>query len=53
MAAMSCTLLVDTANFLNQALLRLLGVTDAVLVANNVREALDLLHTACPPSGVA
>jgi len=50
MAAVSCTLLVDddeTTNFLNQALLRRMGICDAVLVANNGLEALDLLHTHC------
>ena len=50
MAAISCTLLVDdddTTNFLNQALLRRMAISDAVLVAGNGREALDLLHTHC------
>ncbi|WP_254244315.1 hypothetical protein [Hymenobacter sp. BRD128] len=50
MATISCTLLVDddpTANFLNQALLRRLAITDKVLVAGNGREALDLLRTHC------
>jgi len=50
MAAISCTLLVDdddTTNFLNQALLRRMAVSDAVLVASNGQEALDLLHTHC------
>lgn len=50
MAAISCTLLVDddsTTNFLNQALLRRLAITDKVLVALNGQEALDLLHTHC------
>ncbi|OGX92137.1 response regulator [Hymenobacter coccineus] len=50
MAAISCTLLVDddeTTNFLNQALLRRMAVTDTVLVAGNGLEALDLLHTHC------
>lgn len=50
MAAISCTLLVDdddTTNFLNQALLRRLAVTDTILVAGNGQEALDLLHTHC------
>jgi CheY-like chemotaxis protein len=55
MAAISCTLLVDdddTTNFLNQALLRRMAVTDTVLVAVNGQEALELLHTHCaaPPS---
>ncbi|MDB5233104.1 MAG: hypothetical protein JWR44_97 [Hymenobacter sp.] len=50
MAAISCTLLVDdddTTNFLNQALLRRMAISDAVLVAGNGQEALDLLHTHC------
>ena len=50
MAALSCILLVDddeTTNFLNQALLRRMAITEAVLVAQNGREALDLLHIHC------
>ena len=50
MAAISCTLLVDddeTTNFLNQRLLRRLAISNAVLVAGNGQEALDLLHTHC------
>jgi len=50
MAAISCTLLVDdddTTNFINQALLRRMAISDAVLVASNGLEALDLLHTHC------
>ncbi len=50
MVAVSCTLLVDdddTTNFLNQSLLRRLGVTDTILVATNGQEAIDLLHTYC------
>jgi CheY-like chemotaxis protein len=50
MAAISCTLLVDdddTTNFLNQALLRRMAVSDTVLVASNGQEALDLLHAHC------
>jgi CheY-like chemotaxis protein len=50
MAAISCTLLIDddeTTNFLNQALLRRMAVTDNVLVAGNGQEALELLHTHC------
>jgi CheY-like chemotaxis protein len=50
MAAISCTLLVDdddTTNYLNQSLLRRMAVTDAVLVAQNGQEALDLLRTHC------
>lgn len=50
MAAISCTLLVDdddTTNYLNQALLRRMAISDTVFVAQNGREALDLLHTHC------
>ena len=50
MAAISCTLLVDdddTTNFLNQALLRRMAISDTVLVTTNGQEALDLLHTHC------
>ncbi|MGI4874302.1 MAG: response regulator [Janthinobacterium lividum] len=50
MAPIPCTLLVDdddTTNFLNQALLRRLAVTDTILVAGNGQEALELLHTHC------
>ena len=50
MAAISCTLLVDddeTTNFLNQALLRRMAISDTVLVAGNGQVALDLLHTHC------
>ena len=50
MAAICCTLLVDddeTTNFLNQALLRRMAVTDTVLVAGNGQQALDLLRTHC------
>jgi CheY-like chemotaxis protein len=50
MAPIPCTLLVDddeTTNFLNQALLRRLAVTDTILVAGNGQEALDLLHIHC------
>ena len=52
MAAIPCTLLVDDdviTNFLNEALLRRLAVTDTVLVAGNGQEALDLLQTHCQP----
>jgi CheY-like chemotaxis protein len=52
MAPIPCTLLVDddeTTNFLNQALLRRLAVTDTILVAGNGQEALELLHTHCAP----
>ncbi|OUJ69172.1 response regulator [Hymenobacter crusticola] len=50
MAAISCTLLVDddeTTNFLNQMLLRRMAVTDTILVAQDGRQALELLHTHC------
>jgi len=50
MSAISCVLLVDddeTTNYLNQALLRRMAVTDTILVAANGREALDQLHTHC------
>ncbi|WP_035563283.1 response regulator [Hymenobacter sp. IS2118] len=50
MAAISCILLVDdddTTNFLNQALLRRMAVTDQVLVALDGQQALDLLDTHC------
>ena len=50
MAAIPCILLVDddaTTNFLNQALLRRMAVTDQVLVALDGQEALDLLRTHC------
>ncbi|GAA4367868.1 response regulator [Hymenobacter saemangeumensis] len=50
MAAISCTLLVDdddTTNFLNQKLLRRMGISDQVLVAVNGQQALDLLHQHC------
>ncbi|MCR5890729.1 response regulator [Hymenobacter sp. J193] len=50
MAAISCTLLVDdddTTNFLNQTLLRRMAISDAVLVAQNGQEALDLLQAHC------
>lgn len=50
MAAISCTLLVvddETTNYLNQALLRRMAITDTVLVAGNGQQALDLLHTHC------
>ncbi|WP_426059892.1 hypothetical protein [Hymenobacter sp. B1770] len=53
MAAISCTLLVyddDITNFLNQALLQRMAVTDTVLVAGNGQQALDLLHTHCAPA---
>lgn len=52
MSALFCTLLVDddeTTNYLNQALLRRLAITDTILVATNGQQALDLLHTHCEP----
>ena len=55
MAIISCTLLVDdddTTNFLNQALLRRMAVTDTVRVAGNGQEALNLLRTHCTPAAV-
>jgi CheY-like chemotaxis protein len=56
MAAISCTLLVDddeTTNFLNQALLRRMAVTDTILVAGNGQDALSLLHTHCAAAASA
>jgi len=53
MALISCTLLVDddeTTNYLNQALLRRLAITDTVLVAGDGQQALELLHTHCAPA---
>ncbi|MDF7815214.1 response regulator [Hymenobacter sp. YC55] len=50
MSPLSCTLLVDddeTTNYLNQALLRRLAITDTILVATNGQQALDLLHIHC------
>ena len=50
MSALSCVLLVDddeTTNYLNQALLQRMAVTDTILVAGNGQEALDRLHTHC------
>ena len=52
MIAIPCTLLVDddeTINYLNQTLLRRMAVTDAILVAHDSQQALDLLHTHCQP----
>ena len=52
MAAISCILLVDdddTTNFLNQALLKRMAITDTILVAGNGQEALALLRTHCAP----
>ena len=53
MAAISCILLVDdddTTNFLNQALLKRMAITDTILVAGNGQEALDLLRARCAPT---
>lgn len=53
MPAISANLLVDddeTTNYLNQALLRRMAITDTVLVATNGQEALDLLHKHCAPA---
>ena len=50
MQKLACVLLVDddpTANYLNQLLLKRLGVAEQVLVALNGKEALDLLHVHC------
>lgn len=52
MAPIPCVLLVDddeTTNYLNQALLRRMSVTDTILVAGNGQEALDLLQDHCVP----
>lgn len=50
MQKLACALLVDddqTTNFLNQLLLKRLGVTDKLLVALNGQEALNLLLQHC------
>ena len=50
MQKLSCVLLVDddaTTNYLNQLLLKRLGVAEQVLVAVNGKEALELLHVHC------
>ncbi len=50
MKKLSAILLIDddeTTNFLNEHLLRKLGVADTVLVANNGEEALHLLAETC------
>ena len=52
MKKLSTVLLVDddeTTNFLNEHLLRKLGVANTVLVARNGEEALHLLAEACVP----
>ena len=50
MQKLTCVLLFDddsTTNYLNQLLLKRLGVAEQVLVALNGKEALDLLHVHC------
>jgi CheY-like chemotaxis protein len=50
MQSLSCVLLVDddtTTNYLNQLLLKRLGISGQVLVALNGQEALDLLQLHC------
>lgn len=50
MQKLACVLLVDddtTSNYLNQLLLKRLGVAEQVLVAINGQEALELLHVHC------
>ena len=50
MPKLSCALLVDddqTTNYLNQLLLKRMGVAAKLLVAVNGQEALDLLQTHC------
>ena len=50
MPKLSCALLVDddqTTNYLNQLLLKRMGVVEKLLVAANGQEALDLLQTHC------
>ena len=50
MQKLACVMLVDddtTTNYLNQLLLKRLGVAEQVLVAGNGKEALDLLHVHC------
>ena len=50
MQKLTCALLVDddqTTNFLNQLLLKRLGVTEKLLIAINGQEALDLLQIHC------
>ena len=54
MAHLPSVLLVDddaTTNFLNEYLLRKLGVAERILVAHNGEEALALLAEACGPLG--
>jgi CheY-like chemotaxis protein len=50
MQKLSCALLVDddqTTNYLNQLLIKRLGIVDKLLVALNGQEALALLQTHC------
>lgn len=50
MPKLSCALLVDddsTTNYLNQLLLKRMGVADKLLVALNGQEALDMLDEHC------
>ena len=50
MPKLSCALLVDddqTTNYLNQLLLKRMGVVEKLLVGVNGQEALDLLQTHC------
>lgn len=52
MQKLPCVLLVDddqTTNFLNELLLKGLGITDRVLVAHNGEQALALLAQNCGP----
>jgi CheY-like chemotaxis protein len=53
-SSLSSVLLVDdddTTNFVNEQLLKQLGVVDRVLVARNGEEALAVLAEACGPTG--
>ncbi|ALW85205.1 hypothetical protein AUC43_08920 [Hymenobacter sedentarius] len=50
MQKLTCVMLVDddqTTNYLNQLLLKRLGVTDKLLVALNGQEALELVQSHC------
>ncbi|TPG67111.1 two-component system response regulator [Hymenobacter nivis] len=56
MQKLPSVLLVDddpTTNFLNEHLLRTLGVTEECLVATNGAEALEVLARTCAPVGAA
>jgi len=51
MSQLSSILLVDddaTTNFLNRLLVQRAGITDQILVAEDGREALRILHDTCP-----